>query len=185
MRPILSEIHTFSQHIFTYLCLLEDKYKPQQCPHCGFPVIWNHGTYPRKPDRIHNSQNTYNDLHISRYLCADQENCGKTCSTLPECLAPRRWYPWINQQWLLYCLLLGWTINQCDQYFPMSRSTILRWKKWLDERTFTFHTHLKNKFPEFGYFAMNTKNTFWLTCFEHYSLSHLMLFLNNQGLIVP
>jgi hypothetical protein len=67
----------------------------------------------------------------------------------------------------------------------MSRRTIVRWKNWLDERTFTFHTHLKNKFPELGYFAMNTKNIFWLTCFEHYSLSHLMLFLNNQGLIVP
>ena len=185
MRPILSEIYTFSQHIITYLCLSEDKYKPNQCPHCGFSTLWNHGTYPRCSDRIHSSQNTYNDLLIPRYRCADQENCGKTCSTLPECLAPRRWYPWINQQWLLYCLLLGWTIKQCNKYFPMSRSTIMRWKKWLNESSVTFHSYLKNKFPKLGYFDLTTQTNLWLSCFEHYSLSHLMVFLNNQGLIIP
>ena len=123
-----------------------------------------------------------NDLAVLRFKCID-ESCGRTCSSLPECFAPRRWYPWINQQWCLWFLLVGYSINQVDYLFPMARSTIVRWKNWLDDNFKLFHRYLKNKFPEFGY--DENKVRFWLNWLEKYSLSHAMVFLNNQQVIVP
>jgi len=102
MRPILSEIRTFRQHLVT-LSRAPEKYKPSNCPYCHSIKLWCHGYYPRKPDRLHIGYYSHNDLSVARFKCTD-ENCGRTCSTLPECFSPRRWYPWINQQWCLWFL---------------------------------------------------------------------------------
>lgn len=181
MRPILSEIHTFRQHKIT-LINSPEKYKPNCCPHCFCATLWCHGSYPRKPDRIHVASQSLNDIAIARFKCAD-ESCGRTCSTLPECIPPRRWYPWINQQWCLWFLLIGYSINQVDSILPMARSTIVRWKNWLDDSFNLSHRRLKNNFPDFGYFE--NKTTFWTKWLEKYSLSHAMITLNNQQVIVP
>jgi len=181
MRPILSEILTFRQHLEA-LFRTPEKYKPSHCPYCHCIKLWSHGFYPRKPDRIHTSQYSQNDLAVARFKCTD-ETCGRTCSTLPECFAPRRWYPWINQQWCLWFLLMGYSVNQVDAIFPMARSTIVRWKNWLDDRFNLFHRYLKNKFPEFGY--IENKVSFWVNWLDQYSLSQAMVYLNNQQVIVP
>ena len=181
MRPILSDKHTFRQHIEA-LFRTPEKYKPSNCPYCACIKLWCHGFYPRKSDRIHTGADSHNDLPVARFKCTD-ETCGRTCSTLPECFSPRRWYPWINQQWCLYFLLMGYSINQVNELFPMARSTIVRWKNWLEERFTQFHCYLKNEFPEFGYFEDSL--IFWTYWLEKYSLSHAMVYLNNQQVIVP
>ena len=78
---------------------------------------------------------------------------------------------------------MGYSINQVDDLFPMARSTIVRWKKWLVERFNLFHRTLKNNHPEFGYVEHNV--TFWTAWLDKYSLSHAMVILNNQQVIVP
>jgi len=181
MRPILSEIMTFRQHTETLLTNSQ-KYKPDSCPHCYCIKLWCHGCYYRKPDRINTSQNSMNDLAVLRFKCT-KENCGKTCSTLPECFSPRRWYPWINQQWCLWFLLAGYSINQVAELFPMARSTIVRWKNWLDVSFDIFHRYLKNKFPQLGYFE--DKISFWSNWLEKYSLSQAVVILNNQQVVIP
>ncbi len=44
-------------------------------------VIWCHGFYYRKPDRINHGNDSVNDIPIPRHQCAD---CRHTFSTLPE-----------------------------------------------------------------------------------------------------
>lgn len=149
MRPILSDILTFRQHSET-LFNTPERYKPSHCPYCHCIKLYNHGVYYRKPDRVNIGKYSCNDQAVARYKCTD-ECCARTCSTLPECFAPRRWYPWVNQQWCLWFLLKGYSINQVDDLFPMARSTIVRWKNWLFGRFNVFHRLLKNKFPEFGH----------------------------------
>ena len=181
MRPILSDRLTFRQHKET-LFSAPEKYKPDHCPYCYCINLWSHGCYYRKPDRNNRYPYSTNDMAVLRFKCTD-EACGRTCSTLPECFAPRRWYPWINQQWCLWFLLVGYSINQVKAILPMARSTIVRWKNWLDDRFSLFHSYLKNHFPEFGYFE--NKGIFWLNWLEKYSLSDAMVYLNNQQVIVP
>lgn len=94
MRPILSEILIFRQHLNALeqtACL----YRPAHCLFCHETVIWRHGVYYRKPDRLNSKEDSMNDIQIPRYQCAA---CRHTFSTLPECIAPARWYPWVN--WL-------------------------------------------------------------------------------------
>lgn len=74
---------------------------PDHCPRCGFNKLQFHGSYNRKPDRSGNSATTLNPVPIMRYACL---GCAKTCSTLPECIAPRRWYLWSIQQAVLIFL---------------------------------------------------------------------------------
>lgn len=181
MRPILSEILTFRQHSNTLLKEPE-KYKPPHCPYCHGIKLYNHGVYFRKPDRHNIRKYSSNDLAVSRFKCTE-DYCGRTCSTLPECFSPRRWYPWINQQWCLWFILSGYSINQVEQLFPMARSTIIRWINWLGDSFTQFHCHLKNKFPAFGYFE--EVSIFWMHWLEEYSLSHAMVYLNNQQITVP
>jgi transposase-like protein len=181
MRSILSKILTFRQHSDTLLTTPE-KYKPSHCPYCYSIKLYNHGVYFRKPDRHNIGKYSCNELAVTRYKCTE-EYCGRTCSTLPECFSPRRWYPWVNQQWCLWFLLAGYSINQVDKLFPMARSTIVRWKNWLSDRFSLFQRLLKNKFPEFGYFE--NKVIFWSTWLDNYSLSHAMVTLNNQQIVIP
>jgi len=68
MRPILSEILTFRQHLET-LSRAPEKYKPSNCPYCHSIKLWCHGYYPRKPDRIHIGYYSHNDLSVARFKC--------------------------------------------------------------------------------------------------------------------
>ncbi len=129
MRPIVSDIITFSQHLYALKHSFE-LYRPSFCPHCNAFVLWCHGYYGRKPDRLNHGDDSVNDIPIPRFLCA---TCRRTCSTLPECIAPARWYPWVIQQWCLWAYLNGWSVKQLYRDFPMARSTISRWVNWLKD----------------------------------------------------
>ena len=149
MRPILSGIYTFRQHLNT----LEQTpwhYRPPHCPYCDETVIWSHGVYFRKPDRLNSKEDTMNDIPIPRFQCAA---CLHTFSTLPECIAPERWYSWVIQQWCLCLSLNVWSVKQLHQVFPMARSTITRWVNWLSDSFKKHHQVLCAEISEMGYFA--------------------------------
>ncbi len=112
MRPILSEIYTFRQHSNT-LFKSPEKYKPDCYPYCYCIKLWCHGCYYRKPDRNNISQYSKNDLAVLRFKCTE-EDCGRTCSALPECFAPRRWYLWINEQWCFWFIVMQLFLDLCS-----------------------------------------------------------------------
>ena len=78
------------------------RYRPERCPRCGKAGLWAHGAYPRKADREGVAAASHNPVAIPRFFCPC---CRGTCSRLPECVAPRRWYGWARQQGVLVGLL--------------------------------------------------------------------------------
>lgn len=121
-----------------------------------------------------------NDIPIPRFQCA---HCKRTFSTLPECIAPHRWYPWIIQQWCLWLSLQGWSVKQLSQYFPMARSTISRWRQWLSDKFNEHYSGICERIWSMGYFA--DSQSFWGRWLEQKSLSNAMILLNKQGVVIP
>ncbi len=71
MRPILSDILTFRQHLNALIDSL-DLYRPPFCQHCFKSVIWFHGYYYRKPDRLNTGQGKKLRTSIKR-------SCRRSC----------------------------------------------------------------------------------------------------------
>ena len=63
---------------------------PVACIYCQETSTWRYGYYYRKPDTVNYCESSQNDIPIPRFKCVV---CRHTFSTLPECIAPRRWYP--------------------------------------------------------------------------------------------
>ena len=104
MNRILGTITTLDQHIVE-LANGGDAYRPANCPYCQVGGLWHHGCYHRKADRsVAGSEPRANAVAILRFLC---NACLRTCSRLPACIAPRRWYDWAMQQIVLLLLLTG------------------------------------------------------------------------------
>ncbi len=179
MRPILSEILTFRQHL-NALEQRPELYRPLYCPYCDQTVIWCHGVYFRKPDRLNSRQDTMNDIPIPRFRCA---TCRHTFSTLPECIAPARWYSWAIQQWCLWLSLNGWSVKQLSLMFPMARSTITRWLNWLSSSFTQHHQALCAQISAMGYFA--NCHSFWCHWLDPKHFSAAMLIINKSGQPVP
>jgi len=179
MRSILSDILTFGQHL-NALKESPELYRPKFCPYCHASVIWNHGFYYRKPDRIHHGDDSLNDIPITRYRCVD---CRCTFSTLPECVAPWRWYPWAVQQWCLWLSLNGWSVKQLHHIFPMARSTISRWVNWLSDSFIKHHQAICERVSSMGYFS--TCQRFWCHWMDSKHFSTAMVLVNTSGLPVP
>ena len=127
IRPILPSLLTLIQHIQT-LNLTPYEYTPKECPYCHSKKLWNHGCYTRKPDKTNEGpdNSNLNPVPIPRYLCP-QKDCGRTCSTLPECLPPRRWYQWSVQEQVLRYYLEGRSTLDIEKLVKPSIMTICRW----------------------------------------------------------
>jgi hypothetical protein len=108
MALILPGIHSLEQH-HRRLCVQPEDYRPERCPHCGKAGVWCHGAYSRKADREGRCDACLNPVPIPRFLCP---HCQGTCSRLPQCLAPRRWYGWAVQQAVLAALVAGHSVRQ-------------------------------------------------------------------------
>jgi hypothetical protein len=93
MRRIVAGITTLEEHLET-IRQKPEVYRPLSCPHCGIKHLRQHGYYYRKADR-RVQRPSLNPVPICRYRCG---GCRRTCSRLPECIAPRRWYHWSVQQ---------------------------------------------------------------------------------------
>lgn len=174
---ILAGIVSLRQHLST---LKNDfvRYMPDQCPHCSKSNLWRHGDYPRKADR--NPGSNLNPVPIPRFYCPD---CRRTCSTLPECLPPRRWYPWLIQQAVVALLLSSASLKAAAKQIRASRSTVRRWWGRLKAR---FHQHrqvLVSRYADLGRTAGFVH--FWKVCLERIPLSSVMRKVSQSGYEIP
>ncbi len=179
MRPILAEIHS----LFQYFKLTKEdpaSLRPDTCPHCGKKNPRCHGHYGRKSDRENSGVNNLNPIWIFRFYCP---GCKHTCSVLPECIPPRRWYLWTIQQMALILCFSGISFRQISQQLKPSRWTISRWVKRLKEQFRRHTTHLKSKFSWLGYSSDIIQ--FWQMCLSRMLLSTAMMLLNNFGIAIP
>jgi len=175
MHRIVFAITSLEQHLETLRCTPE-VYRPSACPHCGLDRCRRHGCYKRKADR----EGRLNPIAIPRFLCG---GCGGSCSRLPQCIAPRRWYAWATQQQVLEKLLQGASLSRCSECMGLYRHTVRRWRDWLILRTQTFEFFLKSRFPDLG--RSPDWKAFWSSCFTRMSLSEAMAWLDGDGELVP
>lgn len=176
MRPILPEILTLEQHL-SQLQRDPESYRPERCPACGKGGLWCHGCYTRKADR---DTGALNPVPIPRFRCPF---CKVTCSVLPECLPPRRWYLWAVQQLALVALLVRQAFNPLARQWPPSRATFRRWwRQWQSD--FELHAfHLRNRLPDLGRHERFTG--FWGALLKRHRLGAVMRLLNHAGVTVP
>jgi len=191
MRNILPGISTLDQHVKLSSSTTED-YRPATCPHCGKAGLHLHGGYSRKVDRDGSlSKDTM--ILIPRFQCP---NCHRTCSVLPECIPPRRWYLWNKfQQIAITAVLMGKSFAAAAKEaatkeiankkitLSLSRHTVSRWFNQLYEKFDTHSTALRQHITDLGRF--NSFEDFWPACFEKISLSEAMLLCNGAGVNVP
>ena len=155
-------------------------YRPSACPHCGLARLWGHGGYVRKADRRPEPSGSMNPVLIPRFFC---QGCRQTCSRLPECIAPRRWYDWAVQQVVLLWLLSGGSVHQAAVQGGVDRHTVRRWWAWLRERSEAFGFWLRTRFPDLGR-AVDWSG-FWRGCLAAMPLSRAMAWLDREAVAVP
>jgi transposase-like protein len=155
-------------------------YRPAACPHCGLGRLWGHGCYERKADRRPSPAGALNPVAIPRFFC---QGCRQTCSRLPECIAPRRWYDWVLQQAVLLLVLGGGSLHQAALRFGLDRRTVRRWWVWLGERSDEFGLFLRARFSDLGR-AVDFRRL-WQGCLNLMALSRAMAWLDQDGVVVP
>ena len=184
MPRIVPGIETLDQHRSTLLSDPE-RYRPQACPRCGLAHPWAHGCYTRKSDRPPDGDGRRNPIPIPRFRCRNPD-CGRTCSRLPACIPPRRWYLWSVQQVVLILVLTGVSLRAAATHPSPGtgpvRSTIRRWRDWLASSA-RFIFRLKGRFPELA--RGGDGDAFWLGCLRQLGLVGAMTALDALGEVVP
>ena len=180
MQIILPDILTLEQYKFKQSERLES-IRPANCCNCGMAGLHCHATYKRQSDRENKEKDSLNPILIQRYICP---NCRKTCSVLPECLPPRRWYPWLIQEAVLLARLFGMSLNEISKQHIPSRSTCKRWWEWLAQRSNDFTHQLRSLFPD-ALGRCPDFHSFWTTCIDNMNLSKAMWYCHQSGVIIP
>ena len=176
MHRIVPGIASLEQHLQT-LTSNPEAYRPAQCAQCGRGGLWGHGFYERKADR---GTGELNPIPVPRFWCP---GCKHSCSRLPACIAPRRWYDWAKQQAVLIALLMDASLCACAPTHGIGVDTARRWWRWLQERTEVFRFRLLTHWIEWGR-AVDWRG-FWRLAFESLTLRDSMAWLDNQGITVP
>jgi transposase-like protein len=177
MNRIVGSIGSLAQHLIT-LMTDPEVYRPRACPHCLCAGVWRHGCYHRKADRRVGGE-SLNPVPVPRFLCRE---CVRTCSRLPACIAPRRWFDWFVQQAVLLLLLGGMSLHGCARCSGRDRRTVRRWRDWLHERGEQFAFVLRSRWPELGRAA--DFESFWRNVIDELSLQQALAWLD-RDLIVP
>ena len=179
MRQILPEILSLVQHN-EQLTNNPESYRPEQCLSCGKTGVWRHGHYERKADHERIGADSLNPVKISRFYCP---HCGKTCSTLPECIPPQRHYLWLVQQAIFLLHFSGISYRKISEQYQPGRRTISRWCQRLRSQ-FKIHTaELCSVVADFGRFTEAIP--FWQNVLKQWLLSTAMRILNNRGIMIP
>jgi transposase-like protein len=178
MNRIVGNVTSLVQHLIAVATDAEI-YRPQACPHCRRAGMWRHGCYHRKADRGAGGAESLNPVPVPRFWC---RACERTCSRLPACIAPRRWYDWLVQQTVLVLLLGGGSMCHCARCTGRDRRTVRRWRDWLRQRGDEFAFFLRSRLPELGRWA--EFESFWRNVIERLSLRQAMVLLDGD-LIVP
>jgi len=178
MDRIVGSITSLVQHLMAVATDAEI-YRPAACPHCQCGGVWRHGCYHRKADRSAHPGDSLNPVPVLRFLC---RACERTCSRLPACIAPRRWYDWVVQQAVLLLLLGGGSLHHCALCSGRDRRTVRRWRDWLRERSEEFSFFLRSRLPELGRLA--EFESFWRNVIDEVSLQQAFAWLD-RDLVVP
>lgn len=176
MKRIVESIASLAEHMIAVISDPE-VYRPAACPRCGYAVVWRHGCYHRKADR--SAEGSLNPVPVLRFLC---RACVRTCSRLPACIAPRRWYGWVVQQAVLLLVLSGVSLHRCARCCGRDRRTVRRWRDWLGERGEQFAFFLRSRWPELGRVA--EFESFWRNVIDELSLQRAFAWLDRE-LVVP
>lgn len=176
---IIAEIASLVQYL---KCIKEEPeaLRPDRCPHCGKLGVWRHGCYPRKADRTNAGESSLNPIWIHRFFCPE---CHRTCSALPECIPPRRWYCWDVQQSAFLWLLAGKSLRTAARDVMPSRHTLTRWMARFQEQFAHHKDSLCHHCIELGravYFS-----NFWSKCLNLIPLSKAMRLCHASGVCVP
>lgn len=178
MDRIVGSIASLAQHLIA-IATDAEHYRPAACPHCRCAGVWRHGCYHRKADRSAGSGESLNPVPVLRFLC---RACARTCSRLPACIAPLRWFDWVVQQAVLLLLLGGVSLHQCARCSGRDRRTVRRWRDWLHERSDALAFFLRSRWPELGRLA--DFESFWRNVIDEVSLQQAMAWLD-RDLVVP
>jgi len=178
MQVILSGFDGLKQHI-KQIKESPYRYRPNRCPNCGKAGLWCHGGYFRKPGRRPDDR-YLNPVWIPRFMCPE---CRQTCSVLPECIPPRRWHLWATQQIVLNGVLHDRSIRSVGHHEGLVRSTVRRWKRWLEDRFVAQAACLRSVFSEFGRYP--ELQSFWWAVWQAMTLAKAMLFCHQTGMTVP
>jgi transposase-like protein len=155
-------------------------YRLEQCLCCGRANPHRHGGYPRKADRSGSNDRSLNPVYIQRYYCP---SCEKTCSVLPECLPPHRWYLWEIQHIALSLLLAGKSLQATAQQIMPSRRTVGRWVNHFKQQLRFHKDVLCNHLADLG--RTISFADFWQVCLSHFSLAQAMRLCHVAGVTVP
>lgn len=180
MFSILAGILSLIQYKTEAESGLTEAIRLERCECCGRANPWRHGSYPRESDRINCSSLTLNPVFIQRFYCPE---CGKTCSALPECIPPRRWYLWETQQEAILLFLLGNSARHVEQQVKPSRHTIKRWIAWIVTQFKVYKDALCTHFSCVGLFTEPV--SFWKHVFEKLSLRTAMRLCHISGVAIP
>lgn len=175
MNRIVGSIADLAQHLVA-IATDPEQYRPARCPHCGYARVWRHGCYYRKADR--SAGGALNPVQMLRFLCG---SCPRSCSRLPACIAPRRWYGWAVQQAVLLLLLSGVSLQGCARRSGLDRRTVRRWRDWLHERDAQFAFVLRSRWPELGRVA--DFNAFWRNVIDELTLQQAMHWLDRERVV--
>jgi transposase-like protein len=178
MHRIVENITSLAQHL-TAVATDPERYRPAACPHCQLEGLWRHGFYQRKADRSAGGGESFNPVRVLRFFC---RACVRTCSRLPVCIAPRRWYDWGVQQAVLILVLGGMSLHGCARASGLDRRTVRRWRDWLRGRDKQFAFFLRSRWPELGRVA--DFESFWRNVLDEHSLAQAMTWLD-RDLVVP
>jgi hypothetical protein len=154
-------------------------------------AFWGHGCYERKADRRadgdlnpgkadRRADGDLNPVAVPRFQCP---SCRRTCSRLPLCICPRRWYGWALQQQVLQLLIAGASLRRTAAIFALGYHTVRRWWRWLSTAHEDFYFHLRSRLTSLGRsvdFA-----AFWLACLQLMPLCEAMAWLDHDGVAVP
>ena len=177
MRRIVPDITLLRQHLNS---LNKEIYRYPFCPHCGMAGLWHHGCYYRKPVRENTTEEGItNPIPIPRFFCP---NCKRTCSTLPECIAPRRWYLWNIQQAALLLAIVGNSLAKIAKQLSLERHTVSRWIARCRDRFRLHYDALCNYFTELGTSGFAE---FWQGCCDKMAFSRAMYLCNIAGIDIP
>lgn len=174
MKRIVAGITSLEQHLRE----VEERpetYRPPSCPECGLRSVWRHGHYLRKADLCGRGEENKNPVQILRFRCA---GCGLTCSRLPECIAPRRWYNWARQEQCLNAASIPEHEAHCQE---PARRTVQRWRQWLQAHTEVFRFTLTCRFAELG--RAEDGPSFWRLVFDTLGLSRAMAWCERERVV--
>lgn len=174
MHRILSANPLLPQHI-EQIAHAPEVYRPFACPHCGIAGPWLHGFYARKADRDGAVGASLNPVLVARFCCGA---CGRTCSRLPLCIAPRRWHSWAKQQRVLLELLAGASLSHAARCAGIARHTARRWWNWLHAGAAAFSFVLRSRFPELG--RGGDGPGFWTACLCAMPLAEAMAWADRE-----